>query len=138
MTQKPGLDFSFSGLKTCALNAWQKHRDDFGAKADIALAFEEAVVETLLIKCRRALEQTGLPRLVISGGVSANKRLREALATFASELGVEVFYPRLEYCTDNAVMIAYAGAKRLARGEAAGLAIRVRPRWPMFQHGDWP
>ncbi len=132
MTHKPGLDFSFSGLKTSALNTWQNHRDEPNAKADIARAFEDAVVDTLAQKCQRALEETGMPRLVIAGGVSANGPLREALSRLARDLGVEVFYPPLAYCTDNAAMVAYAGAQHLGRGESAGLGIRVQPRWPMM------
>lgn len=135
MTQKPGLDFSFSGLKTAALNAWQAYSGEASAntqsKADIAHAFQEAVVDTLTEKCRRALVQTGMQRLVIAGGVSANTRLRESLDALARTLGARVFYPRLKYCTDNAAMIAFAGAMRLNRGEREDLRIRVKPRWPM-------
>ncbi|MCL4410222.1 MAG: tRNA (adenosine(37)-N6)-threonylcarbamoyltransferase complex transferase subunit TsaD, partial [Gammaproteobacteria bacterium] len=95
--------------------------------------FEDAVVDTLLIKCRRALEQTGLNRLVMAGGVSANKRLRAALAETMSKLGGEVFYPRAEFCTDNGAMIAFAGAQRLAAGQHAEAAVKVRPRWPLTE-----
>ena len=135
MTQKPGLDFSFSGLKTAALNAWQAHGGEANSntqsKADIAHAFQEAVVDTLTEKCRRALLHTSMQRLVIAGGVSANTRLRESLDRLAQTLGARVFYPRVKYCTDNAAMIAFAGAMRLNRGEREDLRIRVKPRWPM-------
>src|SRR5690554_6896339 len=115
MTDRPGLDFSFSGLKTFAANTVNAARDngnlDEQAKADIALAFEAAVVDTLTIKCKRALEQTGCKRLVIAGGVSANKRLRAGLEKMAAKLRGSVFYARPEFCTDNGAMIAYAGAQ---------------------------
>jgi N6-L-threonylcarbamoyladenine synthase len=128
MVDRPGLDFSFSGLKTFALNTFQAHPQD---KADIARAFEDAVVDTLAIKCRRALQQTGLKRLVIAGGVSANSRLREKLQEMAAKLAGEVFYARPEFCTDNGAMIAYAGHQRLAHGQHEGEAILARARWPM-------
>jgi len=131
MTTRPGLDFSFSGLKTAALRALRDAGGEEGARADIARAFEDAVVETLVIKCRRALEQTGYRRLVVAGGVGANRRLREALLALGREVGASVHYPRLELCTDNGAMIAYAGYQRLMAGERAGLAFAARPRWPM-------
>ncbi|RUO29464.1 tRNA (adenosine(37)-N6)-threonylcarbamoyltransferase complex transferase subunit TsaD [Aliidiomarina sanyensis] len=133
MTDKPGLNFSFSGLKTAAAQAIAKYGNDPSCHADIARAFEDAVVDTLLIKCRRALEQTGLKRLVMAGGVSANVRLREALAQSMQEIGGEVFYPRPEFCTDNGAMIALAGAIRLKAGAQEGLGVRVRPRWPLVE-----
>lgn len=139
MTDRPGLDFSFSGLKTFTMNTISACRDAQGNlsdqdKADIARAFEEAVVETLVIKCRRAMEQTGQKVLVMAGGVSANKRLRQRLAEALEVKGVRVFYPRPEYCTDNGAMIAFAGALRLAAGEQADdLAIAIRPRWPLVE-----
>lgn len=133
MTDKPGLNFSFSGLKTAASTAIAENGDDLQTHADIARAFEDAVVDTLLIKCRRALEQTGLNRLVLAGGVSANKRLRAALAQTMAELGGEVFYPRAEFCTDNGAMIAFAGAQRLAAGQHADAEVKVRPRWPLTE-----
>lgn len=139
MTDRPGLDFSFSGLKTFAMNTIKGCRDSDGNLseqdiADVARAFEEAVVETLVIKCRRAMEQTGQKTLVMAGGVSANKRLRARLAEALGEKHVQVFYPRPEYCTDNGAMIAFAGALRLAAGEKTkGLAISVRPRWPLAE-----
>jgi N6-L-threonylcarbamoyladenine synthase len=135
MTDRPGLDFSFSGLKTYTLNTVNDAKDkgtlDEQVKADIALAFEAAVVDTLVIKCRRALEQTGCKRLVIAGGVSANKRLRAALETMAEKLRGSVFYARPEFCTDNGAMIAYAGAQRLKAGQQDGERIVAVPRWPM-------
>lgn len=139
MTDRPGLDFSFSGLKTFAMNTLNACRDSDGSlseqdMADIARAFEDAVVETLVIKCRRAMEQTGQKTLVMAGGVSANKRLRARLGEALGEKNVRVFYPRPEYCTDNGAMIAFAGALRLAAGERVeGLAISVRPRWPLAE-----
>ncbi|OEC43862.1 tRNA N6-adenosine(37)-threonylcarbamoyltransferase complex transferase subunit TsaD [Pseudomonas sp. 1D4] len=135
MTDRPGLDFSFSGLKTFALNTWQQCRDagDAGeqTRCDIALAFQQAVVETLVIKCKRALKQSGLKRLVIAGGVSANQSLRESLGAMLGELGGEVFYARPRFCTDNGAMIAYAGCQRLLGGQKDGPAIGVQARWPM-------
>lgn len=137
MTDRPGLMFSFSGLKTAALNAWQQCKAGGDAseqtKADIALAFQQAVVETLTIKCKRALEQTGLNQLVIAGGVSANKALRSSLETMVKPLQGNVFYARPQFCTDNGAMIAYAGCQRLLAGERSDLAIEVRARWPMEQ-----
>ncbi|WP_323754691.1 tRNA (adenosine(37)-N6)-threonylcarbamoyltransferase complex transferase subunit TsaD [Marinobacter sp.] len=135
MTDRPGLDFSFSGLKTFTLNTVNGAKDagefDEQVKADIALAFEAAVVDTLTIKCRRALEQTGCKRLVIAGGVSANKRLRAGLEKMTAKLGGSVFYARPEFCTDNGAMIAYAGAQRLRKGQKDGERIVSVPRWPM-------
>ena len=106
--------------------------------ADIAAAFEEAVVDTLVIKSRRALESTGLKRLVIAGGVSANSRLREKLHAALGKMGAEVFYARHEFCTDNGAMIAYAGCQRLLRGVQSGLAVEVTPRWPSITYPAWP
>ena len=131
MTDRPGLDFSFSGLKTFTLTTWQKSDQSEQARADIAYAFQEAVVDTLAIKCKRALKQTGLKRLVIAGGVSANKGLRERLADMGRELGAEVYYPRPEFCTDNGAMIAYAGYLRLKSGQTAPLGFGASPRWPI-------
>ncbi len=131
MTDRPGLDFSFSGLKTFTLNTWQKSGQSAQDKADIARAFQDAVVETLAIKCRRAMEQTGMKRLVMAGGVSANKGLRERLHALAEQRGWEVFYPRPAFCTDNGAMIAYVGHLRLSAGERQGLEFSARPRWPM-------
>ena len=135
MTDRPGLDFSFSGLKTYTLNTVNSIREtqelDEQAKATIALAFENAVVDTLRIKCRRALEQTGYKTLVIAGGVSANKSLRRVLEDSLKPLGASVFYARPEFCTDNGAMIAFAGCKRLLAGERSDASLSVRPRWPI-------
>ncbi|PTB85157.1 tRNA (adenosine(37)-N6)-threonylcarbamoyltransferase complex transferase subunit TsaD [Pseudidiomarina aestuarii] len=131
MTDRPGLDFSFSGLKTFAANTIASAANDEQTRADIARAFQDAVVDTLVIKCRRALQETGLKRLVVAGGVSANKHLRAQLEQFTQSIGGQVFFPRNEFCTDNGAMIAYAGAQRLLAGEQADLAIIARPRWPM-------
>lgn len=131
MTDRPGLDFSFSGLKTFAANTIAQNTLDEQTRADIALAFEQAVVDTLLIKCRRALKQTGLKRLVIAGGVSANRTLRHALEEMMQSLGGEVFYPQPQFCTDNGAMIAYAGFLRLKCGQQTDLSIHVQPRWAM-------
>jgi N6-L-threonylcarbamoyladenine synthase len=131
MTDRPGLDFSFSGLKTHTLMTLSQAGSDPDTRADIARAFLEAVVDTLYIKCRRALRETGLERLVAAGGVSANRALRGRLAGLAEELGVTVHYPRPELCTDNGAMVAYAGYRRLSRGERSPLAFEVRPRWPL-------
>ncbi len=131
MTDRPGLDFSFSGLKTQVLLAYRKHADDPAAKADVARAFEDAIVDTLVIKCRRALEQTGSQRLVIAGGVGANRTLRKRLAEAAAHDGFKVYFPRLEFCTDNGAMIALAGALRLQAGLHDDASIRVQPRWDL-------
>ncbi|RKZ86824.1 MAG: tRNA (adenosine(37)-N6)-threonylcarbamoyltransferase complex transferase subunit TsaD [Candidatus Parabeggiatoa sp. nov. 1] len=131
MTQRPGLDFSFSGLKTCVLTTWRKQDHNEQTRADIARAFEDAVIDTLAIKCRRALRQTGLKSLVVAGGVGANQRLRTCLAQLADDEGVAVYYPRPIFCTDNGAMIAYAGTLRLAVGQSEPLAFGARPRWPM-------
>ncbi|HPE74381.1 MAG TPA: tRNA (adenosine(37)-N6)-threonylcarbamoyltransferase complex transferase subunit TsaD, partial [Candidatus Competibacter sp.] len=109
MTDRPGCDFSFSGLKTAAINTWRGLEPTPANRADVARAFEDAVVDTLAIKCRRALQATRLRRLVVAGGVGANRRLRERLRDLLAELGGQVYYPRLEFCTDNGAMIAYAG-----------------------------
>ena len=131
MTDRPGLDFSFSGLKTFAANTIRAQGTDAQTKADIAHAFQCAVVDTLAIKCKRALKETGLKRLVMAGGVSANRQLRAQLAQMMTELGGEVFYPRPEYCTDNGAMIAYAGLQRLKAGHTVGLELSVQPRWSL-------
>ncbi|MFT6926354.1 MAG: N6-L-threonylcarbamoyladenine synthase [Psychromonas sp.] len=133
MTTKPGLDFSFSGLKTFAANTIAKEGKDPQTQADIALAFQDAVIDTVAIKCKRALKQTGLKRLVVAGGVSANESLRCQLAVLMKSLGGEVFYPRNEFCTDNGAMIAYAGMQRLKAGHFEGLGVQAKPRWPLDQ-----
>ena len=135
MTDRPGLDFSFSGLKTHTLTTLNSLREsdllDAQGRADIARAFEEAVVDTLVIKCRRALDQTGLKRLVVAGGVSANSRLRERLGAEVAKRGAKAYYPRGRFCTDNGAMIAYVGAQRLLAGERDGEAMQAVPRWPL-------
>jgi len=131
MTDRPGLDFSFSGLKTFTLNTVHAHRPlSDQDRADIARAFEEAVVDTLYIKCRRALEATGCSTLLMAGGVSANRRLRRVLA---DRLDATVIYPAPKYCTDNGAMIAFAGCQRLLAGQHSEGVISVRPRWPMTE-----
>ena len=131
MTNRPGLDFSFSGLKTFALNTWRESGQTDQDRADIARAFEEAVVDTMAIKCRRALAQTGLQTLVIAGGVGANVRLRERLGVLMAEAGGRVCYPRPAFCTDNGAMIAYAGYRRLQAGQHESLSIKAAPRWSL-------
>ncbi|CAK0780516.1 N(6)-L-threonylcarbamoyladenine synthase, TsaD subunit [Gammaproteobacteria bacterium] len=139
MTNRPGLDFSFSGLKTHALTTFNSHIRHLSPgdpaihqiRADIARAFEEAVVETLTVKCQRALRETGTTSLVVAGGVSANDRLRTALDVMAREESVRVIYPRPALCTDNGAMIAFAGCCRLQAGQHEGLAFGVHARWPM-------
>lgn len=142
MTDRPGLDFSFSGLKTAAGTLVRKEcsttegetLDEAELKqthADIANAFQQAVVDTLAIKCKRALKQENLNRLVIAGGVSANTALREKLALTTKKLGGSVFYPRPEFCTDNGAMIAYAGLQRLKAGTHADLTFKANPRWSL-------
>ncbi len=131
MTDRPGLDFSFSGLKTAVRHALASSGDDPRTRADLARGFEEAVVDTLVIKCRRALKQTAVPRLVVAGGVGANRRLRAALASLMSKIGGKVYFPRAEFCTDNGAMIAHVGSLRLADGHRAPLEISARPRWSL-------
>jgi N6-L-threonylcarbamoyladenine synthase len=133
MTDRPGLDFSFSGLKTFALNTYTRAEEkDEQLTADICRAFEDAVIDTLAIKCRRALKQTGILRLVIAGGVSANLRLRDKMQQEMEKLGGRVYYPRPEFCTDNGAMIAFAGYQRLQAGlGSADAGFQVRARWPM-------
>ena len=137
MTDRPGLDFSFSGLKTFALTTLREHETTLPEAAhpqlhaDVALAFEDAVVDTLAIKCRRAVEQSGCHALGMAGGVSANRRLRARVDELMAGLGGRAFYPRAELCTDNGAMIAYAGWQRLHTGQQEGLGFGVRPRWPM-------
>ncbi len=133
MTDRPGLDFSFSGLKTFALNTVRSHEDDEQTRADIARAFQDAVVDTLAIKCRRALEQSGVARLVVAGGVGANRALRQRLAEVAERQGGAVYYPRPEFCTDNGAMIAYAGSCRLAAGMCEEPVIQARARWSLAE-----
>jgi N6-L-threonylcarbamoyladenine synthase len=132
LTERPGLDFSFSGLKTAVVVALRRHGElDDQARADAARGFEEAVVDTLVIKCRRALVATGARSLVVAGGVGANRRLRARMLAMGEREGVRVVYPRPEFCTDNAAMIALLGHLRLAGGQRDDLAIRARARWSM-------
>ncbi len=132
MTDRAGLDFSFSGLKTFALNTFQKEVKNEQTKADIARAFVDAVIDTFLIKCRRAMEDTGLNQLVVAGGVSANKQLREGLHNLMDEYGGKVYFPRPAFCTDNGAMIAYCGYLRLVRGDTNSLDFQPKPRWSML------
>jgi len=132
MLDRPGLDFSFSGLKTSALNAIQHNELTAQTKADLAWAFEDAIVDTLIKKSERALKQTGLSSLVIAGGVGANKTLRVRMQQLATNNKIQVFYPKFEFCTDNGAMIAYAGYERFKRGiHDADWQISVKPRWPL-------
>jgi N6-L-threonylcarbamoyladenine synthase len=135
LTERPGLDFSFSGLKTAVVVALRNHVGelDAQARADVARGFEEAVVDTLVIKCRRALEATDSRTLVVAGGVGANRRLRARMLEMGEREGVRVVYPRAEFCTDNAAMIALLGHLRLAAGERDDRSIRARARWPMTE-----
>lgn len=129
MMNRPGLDFSFSGLKTAAITALKQQPNL--RPADLAASFEAAVVDTLLGKCIRALKQESISTLVISGGVGANQRLREQAKREVGAIGGDVFYPRLAFCTDNGAMIALAGAKRLAAGEQDDLEVQIKPRWSL-------
>lgn len=132
MTDRPGLDMSFSGLKTATLNHLQREQAPTREYlANVAAGFQKAVIDTLVIKCRRALKQTGLKRLVVAGGVSANRQLRECLQQELGAIGASVFYARQEFCTDNGAMIAYAGCQRLLAGENSGVEVRAIPRWPL-------
>jgi N6-L-threonylcarbamoyladenine synthase len=131
MLDRPGLDFSFSGLKTAVVVAVRGLTLDDATRADVACEFQQAVVETLVAKCQRALDHTGLSTLVIAGGVGANLRLRRELSAMGHKRNVEVLYPRPAFCTDNAAMIAYAGHQRLAGGEQDDLKIRATARWPL-------
>ena len=131
MTDRPGLDFSFSGLKTQVLLAWRDSDQSDATRADIARGFEDAVVDTLAIKCRRALEATACDTLVVAGGVGANRRLRAKLAEAAARHGGRVCFPRPALCTDNGAMIAFAGALRLQAGQHDDAQVRVAPRWDM-------
>ena len=132
MTDRPGLDFSFSGLKTAVMTLVRSQdANDPQTRADIARAFEEAVVDTLVIKCRRALRASGRQDLIIAGGVSANLRLRERLEAMVQREGAALHYARPEHCTDNGAMIALAGYLRLAAGQRDPLEVSPRARWPL-------
>ncbi len=131
MTDRPGLDFSFSGLKTFTMNTLHSTNQTSQDKADIAYAFQEAVADTLCIKSRRALQQSKLKRLVVSGGVSANTQIRESLTKMTEQENARVYFPRLEFCTDNGAMIAYAGCQHILAGQYENLEIQVKARWPI-------
>jgi tRNA N6-adenosine threonylcarbamoyltransferase len=131
MLDRAGLEFSFSGLKTAVLHAVRERPPDAQECADLAYAVQEAIVETLTAKALRALQYTGLSVLVVSGGVAANRALRERLDAAVGRQGGRVYYPRFEFCTDNAGMIAVAGLARLAAGQHDGLAIEARAQWPL-------
>ena len=137
MTDRPGLNFSFSGLKTFTMNTLSQIESPSDQdRADIAHAFQTAVVDTFRIKCKRAFEQSGLSTLIVAGGVSANTELRKMLISLADQSGCRVFFPELALCTDNGAMIAYAGLQRLKIGHKENLSISVKPRWPMAQLND--
>jgi len=131
MTDRPGLDFSYSGLKTYAINTYHNSAQTAQDKADIALAFQLAAIDTLFIKCKRALKKTGLNQLVVAGGVSANQYLREKLSTLENAMGITTHYPGFEFCTDNGAMIAYAGWLRLQHQSHKSLSFSARARWPL-------
>lgn len=131
MTNRPGLDFSFSGLKTFTMNTLNNTDQTEQDRADVALAFQQATAETLAIKCKRALKQTGLKRLVVAGGVSANNQIRKTLTEMVAKERASIFFPRPEFCTDNGAMIAYAGCQRLLAQQQESLSINARPRWPI-------
>ena len=131
MTDRAGLDFSFSGLKTAAISSYRAHADAQAAAADIAASFQLALIDTLYIKCLRALRQEKLQRLVISGGVSANRRLRDFFSAAQAADGISVHYPSLQFCTDNGAMIALVGALRLQSGQLDSGFEGIRPRWSL-------
>ncbi len=136
MLDRPGLDFSFSGLKTAVRVALRDRVLDETDRADVARAFEDAVVDTLAEKCRRALRATGRERLVVAGGVGANRRLRERLGAVAEEYGASAHFPRPQFCTDNGAMIALAGCLRLERGAVRGPSVPARANWPLDEAGN--
>jgi len=131
MLDRPGLDFSFSGLKTAVLLAVREHAREDATRAAIARGFEEAAIETLAVKCARALDATGVTRLVVAGGVGANRRLRARLDAMAAKRGAALHFPRPAFCTDNGAMIAYVGSQRLAEGDAPPAPVLARARWPI-------
>ncbi|MCW8963543.1 MAG: tRNA (adenosine(37)-N6)-threonylcarbamoyltransferase complex transferase subunit TsaD [Gammaproteobacteria bacterium] len=133
MTDRQGLDFSFSGLKTFAMNTLKSHAEEENIEAHIAAAFQQAVVDTLIIKCRRAMDETGFNNLVVAGGVGANQALREKLRSEMQNRDIEVFFPQPAFCTDNGAMIAYAGALRLQAGQHDDEDFSGKPRWPMAE-----
>ena len=131
MLERAGLEFSFSGLKTAVRHALEGRQLTPRLRADVAQGVQEAIIDTLVAKALRALEYTGLTTLVVSGGVSANRELRARLSAAAGRTGARVYYPRIEFSTDNAAMIAVAGLKRLEAGQHDGLAIQARAQWPL-------
>lgn len=132
MTDRPGLDFSFSGLKTHSLTTWNQSAKDEQACSEIAKAFQLAVIDTLIIKCKRAVQESGCTRLVVAGGVGANKALRVALGEWMAGIDGALYFPALEYCTDNGAMVAYAGCLRMLHGEQdLNLGVEVKARWPL-------
>jgi len=131
MLDRAGLEFSFSGLKTAVLHAVRAQALTDQRRADIARGVEEAICGTLVAKALRALEYTGLTTLVVSGGVGANRTLRERLSAAGQAHGARVYYPRIEFCTDNAAMIAVAGLARLKAGQHDRLAVQAHARWPL-------
>ena len=133
MTDRPGLEFSFIGLKTHTRNLWLRSEQDDQTRADIAAGFQQAVVDTMLIKCRRAMQQTRAQQLIVAGGVGANLSLRESLQKAGRKYGWKVTYPRLEFCTDNGAMIALAGCQRLMAGQHTGPVLKAFARWPLDQ-----
>jgi N6-L-threonylcarbamoyladenine synthase len=133
MLDRPGFEFSFSGLKTAVMQAVRAHELTPQARADIAHAVQDAIVATLCARSLQALRHTGHRALVVAGGVGANRELRARLTREAQAAGIQVYYPRIEFCTDNAAMIAVAGLLRLRAGERAGDAIEVRARWPLSE-----
>ena len=133
MAKSADLNFSFSGLKTAAIAAFEKTGRDPQSVNDIAAGFEVAAVDALAIKCSKALKQENTKTLVVAGGVAANRKLRALLAETVESVDGELYFPRLEFCTDNGAMIAYAGAFRLLAGESAGDEVTVKPRWPLAQ-----
>ncbi|HEU4779450.1 MAG TPA: tRNA (adenosine(37)-N6)-threonylcarbamoyltransferase complex transferase subunit TsaD [Steroidobacteraceae bacterium] len=139
MLDRPGLEFSFSGLKTAVSLAVKERAGagglDDGTRADIAAGVQQAIVDTLITKTLRALEHTGYETLVVAGGVGANRRLREQMGKALARQGARVFYPRIEFCTDNAAMIAVAGMARLKAGSCEGPAIRARATWSLSELG---
>ncbi|MGC1181558.1 tRNA (adenosine(37)-N6)-threonylcarbamoyltransferase complex transferase subunit TsaD [Legionella sp.] len=137
MTDRPGLDFSFSGLKTHSLTTWHQSIKDERARSEIAKAFQLAVVDTLIIKCKRAVKETECSRLVVAGGVGANKALRSALQKWMTEIGGAIYFPALEYCTDNGAMVAYAGCLHMMNGARdLQMGVEVKARWPLANLSD--
>jgi N6-L-threonylcarbamoyladenine synthase len=131
MINRPGLDFSFSGLKTHVMTTINNLEDAELNSSDICRAFSDSVVDVLAIKCRRAIEQTGVRKLVVAGGVSANKAIKQSLENVCDALAAEVFFPSMQFTTDNGAMIAFAGYCRMKAGESDTFDDQVRARWPL-------